>query len=149
MMFSEFEEIAKRAFVYAATRDFGINRKKANVSRVIGLTGISRREVRKHLNAGEIGLVMGDPDIHPAASIPTRWDQGDDSEIIKRFGLRLRDLGTTIDYNASSPSDRVRNFEATAYSLRLSNESLTAISAGCRGSGSKLPRADRFVVEIP
>jgi hypothetical protein len=193
MTFLEFEEISKSAFVYVGSREFGLQGRPANVSRVSTLTGLARRDVRKRLDAPDVDLAMGVHDMHPAASILTRWHQdtdfldsfgkpkaldtkeqpsefaqlvavtnaslvagdilsallaagsvvcdlegrvrpvqryfippvGDDPEIVKRFGLRLRDLAATIDYNAAHSKDRIRNFEATAYSLRLSHKNLT------------------------
>lgn len=43
--YSEFAEIAKRAFVDAASRDYGVRNRPTNTARVAVMTGISRKEV--------------------------------------------------------------------------------------------------------
>jgi hypothetical protein len=43
----EFDQLARRAFVAAASEDYGIRGRPANTSRIAAMTGISRKEVRR------------------------------------------------------------------------------------------------------
>lgn len=43
----EFDQLARRAFVTAASEDYGIRGRPANTSRIAAITGISRKEVRR------------------------------------------------------------------------------------------------------
>ncbi|MEO0576557.1 MAG: DUF6502 family protein [Pseudomonadota bacterium] len=43
----EFSEIAKRAFVEVATKEYGIRGRDTNISRVAVMTGLTRKEVKK------------------------------------------------------------------------------------------------------
>jgi hypothetical protein len=45
--FKEFAEVAKWAFVHVATEEYGIRGRKASISRVALLTGLSRKEVSR------------------------------------------------------------------------------------------------------
>lgn len=45
--FQEFSELAAAAYVKAATEDYGIRKRPANISRVAAVTGISRKAVKK------------------------------------------------------------------------------------------------------
>jgi Family of unknown function (DUF6502) len=47
MTWKEFSDLSKSAFVESATRDYGIQGRPTNVSRVSILTGISRKEVKR------------------------------------------------------------------------------------------------------
>jgi hypothetical protein len=117
MTFSEFATVAKLAFVHVGTRDFGVEGKDASVSRVARLTGMSRRDIERHLSADE---ALGRVRLIQRSVVST----GQEPDAIRLFGLRLGDLGATMDYNASRQADRVHNFEGTAYSLRLSSRDL-------------------------
>jgi hypothetical protein len=51
MSFNAFSDLARRAYVESAMREFGIPGKKQTVSRVSVLTGLSRKEVQRILGA--------------------------------------------------------------------------------------------------
>ncbi|MCA9503282.1 MAG: hypothetical protein H6748_19860 [Spirochaetaceae bacterium] len=51
LAYGEFAELAKRAFVESARRDFGVAGRKTSVSRVAVLTGLTRKEARRLLDA--------------------------------------------------------------------------------------------------
>ncbi len=53
--YQQFSEVAKSAFIYAASNDYGIRGRKTNISRIAAMTGISRKnakEVLENLEAG-------------------------------------------------------------------------------------------------
>lgn len=56
--FREFDQLARRAFVQAATADYGIRGRPTNISRVAAMTGLSRKEIRRIRNTpdAEAGL---------------------------------------------------------------------------------------------
>ncbi len=45
--YTEFAELAKRAFVDAASRDYGVRNRPTNIARVAVMTGLSRKEVSR------------------------------------------------------------------------------------------------------
>ncbi len=74
----EFAEAAKATFVEIASSEFGIRGRPTNVSRVAILTGINRRDVRKHR------ALLAQPDasapqyLNPAQRILSGWHQDAD-----------------------------------------------------------------------
>ncbi len=74
----EFSEVARHAFVYVATNEFGIRGRPTNVSRVAILTGMTRREVRR-----QRALLDKDPQpetgyMSKAARVLSGWHQDRD-----------------------------------------------------------------------
>jgi hypothetical protein len=45
--YKEFSEVLKKAFVEAATRDYGLRGRPTNTSRVAVFTGLTRKEVKR------------------------------------------------------------------------------------------------------
>ena len=82
--FREFSEIAKRAFVDVATKDYGIRGRPTNISRVAVMTGLTRKEVRRIRQLNE----EGDEDIAskdtPISQILHRWHT--DTEFLTSAG---------------------------------------------------------------
>jgi Family of unknown function (DUF6502) len=76
--FREFDEVARAAFVQAATEDYGIRGRLTNTSRVSAMTGISRKQVRLiRETSSKFGL---DPraDLSPLGDLLHRWYTDDD-----------------------------------------------------------------------
>lgn len=55
--YREFSDICKSSFVAVASDEFGIRRRKTNMSRVAVMTGLSRKEVKKVRNSTEIEML--------------------------------------------------------------------------------------------
>lgn len=71
--FTEFSEIAKRAFVHAASTDYGVRNRPTSIARVAVMTGLSRREVSKvRRELARHGLVQA-PTRNIPAEILERW----------------------------------------------------------------------------
>lgn len=87
--YGELAEVAKSVYVEVASTDFSQPGKKRSGSRVAILTGLTRKEVKKHLDAAN-GL---GPDSVPPASLnrATRVLQGwfGDSEYVGPYGIPL------------------------------------------------------------
>ena len=47
MVFREFSDLAKAAFVQVATEEYGIRGRPTNISRVAVMTGLTRKEVKR------------------------------------------------------------------------------------------------------
>ena len=45
--YTEFADLAKRAFVEAASADYGVRNRPTNIARVAVMTGLSRKEVSR------------------------------------------------------------------------------------------------------
>ena len=45
--YTEFAELAKRAFIDAASKDYGVRNRPTNIARVAVMTGLSRKEVSR------------------------------------------------------------------------------------------------------
>ncbi|MCJ7558209.1 MAG: DUF6502 family protein, partial [Gammaproteobacteria bacterium] len=103
----DFAELAKGAFVQAASEDYGIDGRQTNASRVALLTGLSRREVARvrgltesgkletesELKEGQIPRVLTgwhqDPDFLDAAGKPralmNNTEAGGFRDLLKRY----------------------------------------------------------------
>ncbi len=71
--FSALAELAKRAYVDVAIRDFGIPGKKASISRVSILSGLTRKEVQRLLGAPPEAAVAEREHYNRAARVLTAW----------------------------------------------------------------------------
>ena len=76
----EFAEIAKGAFVQAASEDYGIDGRQTNASRVALLTGLSRREVARVRGLTGNGELETESDIQegPIPRLLAGWHQDPD-----------------------------------------------------------------------
>ncbi|MGI9222143.1 MAG: DUF6502 family protein, partial [Woeseiaceae bacterium] len=82
--FREFAEIAKRAFVDVATKDYGLRGRPTNISRVAVMTGLTRKEVRRLReldNDSSENLVARET---PIAQVLHRWHT--DNEFLSQNG---------------------------------------------------------------
>jgi Family of unknown function (DUF6502) len=80
----DFGEIAKSVYVEAATTDFGLRGRAANVSRVAVLTGLTRREVARLRRVVDIDPTTLDDRAGVLARVLSGWHQ--DSEFIDERG---------------------------------------------------------------
>ena len=71
--FSEFNEVAKTAFVDVASSEFGIRGRPTNISRVAVMTGLTRKEVRRLRNRIEEKQEPVSVKTTPISEILTRW----------------------------------------------------------------------------
>jgi hypothetical protein len=71
--FSVFEELAKRAYVDVAMQDFEVPGKKSTISRASVLTGLTRKEVQRLLQAPEESLREASQGYNRAARVLTAW----------------------------------------------------------------------------
>lgn len=69
--YREFAEVAKAAFVDAATAEFGVRGRPTNISRVAAMTGLTRKEVRRLRALAAAGTTTG-PGTVPA-DVLHRW----------------------------------------------------------------------------
>ena len=82
--FREFSEIAKRAFVDVATKDYGIRGRPTNISRVAVMTGLTRKEVRRIRQLNEEGNEESASKDTPISQILHRWHT--DTEFLTEAG---------------------------------------------------------------
>src|SRR6185295_11470661 len=89
--FGAFEEMAKRAYVDVALKDFAIPGKKQTTSRVAVLSGLTRKEVQRLLSEGDDdGEEVADR-YNRAARVLTGWAR--DADFLDRKGKpRILDL---------------------------------------------------------
>jgi Family of unknown function (DUF6502) len=71
--YKDFAEIAKRAFVDAASDKYGLRGRPTNVSRVAVLTGLSRKEVTRIRNDLKSGREISLTDGAAAGDVLNRW----------------------------------------------------------------------------
>lgn len=71
--FGAFAELAKRAYVDVAIRDFGIPGKKPSISRVSILSGLTRKDVQRLLGAPCAAAVVEGGHYNRAARVLTAW----------------------------------------------------------------------------
>jgi hypothetical protein len=83
----EFEEVAKTAYVEVATDDFGVRGRPTNISRVAILTGINRRDVRKHRALAESDTPPAPQAMNAAQRVLSGWFQ--DPEFMASDGTPL------------------------------------------------------------
>jgi Family of unknown function (DUF6502) len=83
----EFEEVAKTAYVEVATDDFGVRGRPTNISRVAILTGINRRDVRKHRALAESDTPPAPQAMNAAQRVLSGWFQ--DAEFMAANGTPL------------------------------------------------------------
>jgi hypothetical protein len=69
--YREFADVAKAAFVDAATAEFGVRGRPTNLSRVAAMTGLTRKEVRR-IRAVQLGAQEAGPGTLPA-DVLHRW----------------------------------------------------------------------------
>lgn len=69
--YRDFAEVAKAAFVDAATAEFGVRGRPTNVSRVAAMTGLTRKEVRRLRSLADTATTTG-PGTVPA-DVLHRW----------------------------------------------------------------------------
>jgi len=80
----DFSEIAKSVYVEAATTEFGLRGRTANVSRVAVLTGLTRREVARLRRVVDIDPTTLDDRAGVLARVLSGWHQ--DAEFIDAHG---------------------------------------------------------------
>jgi hypothetical protein len=71
--FREFDQLARRAFVQAATADYGIRGRPTNISRVAAMTGLSRKEIRRIRNTPDAEGGVAVPKRNRAAELLHLW----------------------------------------------------------------------------
>jgi len=71
--FHEFAEVAKLAFVYVATTEYGIRGRPTNISRVAVLTGLTRKEVRRLRDQNDSGRGAIALRTTPLTTVLHRW----------------------------------------------------------------------------
>jgi len=74
----EFEEVAKTTYVEVATDEFGVRGRPTNISRVAILTGINRRDVRKHRALAESDAPPVPQAMNAAQRVLSGWYQDAD-----------------------------------------------------------------------
>ncbi len=83
--YREFAEVARAAFVDAATAEFGLRGRPTNISRVAAMTGLTRKEVRRLRSLGAAGTAAG-PGTVPA-EVLHRWHT--DPHYLEHHGVPL------------------------------------------------------------
>jgi len=97
--FGAFEEMAKRAYVDVALKDFAIPGKKPTVSRVAVLSGLTRKEVQRLLSEDEAEAEEAADRYNRAARVLTGW--GRDAEFLDRKGKpRILELEGELGFSA-------------------------------------------------
>lgn len=73
--FGEFSDLVKRAYVEAALEDFGDGRKKPTDSRAAVMTGLTRKEVRRHreILTGESAGALAGSHANRASRVVSGW----------------------------------------------------------------------------
>ncbi|MEY4562854.1 MAG: hypothetical protein RLZZ618_2131 [Pseudomonadota bacterium] len=71
--FKAFEELAKRAYVDAATHDFALPGKKPSISRASILTGLTRKDVQRLMETPDAPRPLNDKRYNRAARVLTGW----------------------------------------------------------------------------
>lgn len=71
--FDSFVEVAKRAFIEVAEKDFGIPGKRQTDSRISVLTGLTRKEVARVRDEAEPLSVVADQRLNRAARVVSGW----------------------------------------------------------------------------
>ncbi|MBN1240111.1 MAG: hypothetical protein JXB36_16525 [Gammaproteobacteria bacterium] len=70
---SEFIGLAKTAFVQAASEEYGVRGRPTNISRVAAMTGLSRKEVKKIRDAGDVSRWTPDMELTPTNTVIHFW----------------------------------------------------------------------------
>lgn len=95
----EFAEMSKAAYVDMAGKDYGIQGRPANASRVAILTGLSRREVKKQRDA----LKVTNPEVSDKTNMASRvlaaWHQDPDFLDKRRKPLKLTFQGSKPNFS--------------------------------------------------
>lgn len=69
----EFVAVTKAVYVQAATEDYGVRGRPANVSRVAAMTGLSRKEVSRIRSGGTHSRWTPDMEVTPANTVLHYW----------------------------------------------------------------------------
>jgi hypothetical protein len=87
--FGEFAEVAKSTYVEVAGRDFAIPGRKQSAARVAILTGLTRKEVKRHLDlaSGKVEEALPTANLNRATRVLQGWYQ--DEDFVGPFGLPL------------------------------------------------------------
>ena len=67
--YTEFAELSKRAFVDAASKDYGVRNRPTNIARVAVMTGLTRKEVSRIRREGKKGRARSQLD----ATLPAAY----------------------------------------------------------------------------
>ena len=71
--FDSFVEVAKRAFIEVAEKDFGLPGKRQTDSRISVLTGLTRKEVARVRDEAESLSMVADQRLNRAARVVSGW----------------------------------------------------------------------------
>lgn len=93
--YREFAEVARAAFVDAATAEFGVRGRPTNISRVAAMTGLTRKEVRRLRALAAAGTATG-PGTVPA-EVLHRWHT--DPRYLAHHGVPLE-----LPFEGTGPS---------------------------------------------
>jgi Family of unknown function (DUF6502) len=83
----EFAELSRSVFVDVAATEFGLRGRPTNVSRIALLTGLTRREVRRYRESGEVAPLQdprAEDDLNHASRVLAGWHL--DAEYIDELG---------------------------------------------------------------
>ena len=143
--FRAFEEIAKRAYVDAAMRDFALPDRKPTASRASVLTGLTRKEVQRLLDADEERAARGAPSevttphYNRAARVLTAWAR--DADFHDRRG-RPRALEPTGDDGFAG---LVRRYSGDMPARAVLDELLRVGAVRQRADGRLVPSTRAYV----
>ena len=128
--YREFSEIAKKAFVDIASRDYGLRGRPTNMSRVAAMTGLTRKEIRKIRDCNESKDEFVDIRHTPISQILHRWHT--DSEFLTSSGDPME---LAFDGETGSFSNLIRKFggDVPSGAMRMELERIDAIEVTDNG----------------
>jgi hypothetical protein len=137
--FSVFEELAKRVYVDAAMHDFAMPGKKPTISRASVLTGLTRKEVQRLLQAPEQSLRDVSQGYNRAARVLTAWVRDADF-----FDARGRPKALEFQ-GASGFSELVRRHSGDMPPRAVLDELVRVGAVREHGDGKLLPATRAYV----
>ena len=131
--FDSFVEVAKRAFIDVAEKDFGIPGKRQTDSRISVLTGLTRKDVARVRDEAEPLSVVADQRLNRAARVVSGWvrDFAPVKKMAKATPMRL-----ALDGSERSFAELVRRYSGDMPVQSVLDELLRAgtVTRGTDGS---------------
>jgi hypothetical protein len=137
--FSVFEELAKRVYVDAAMQDFAVPGRKPTISRASVLTGLTRKDVQRLLQAPEQSQRDATQGYNRAARVLTAWIR--DPDFVDARG-RPKALGFQ---GAAGFSELVRRHSGDMPARAVLDELLRVGAVRERSDGTLLPATRAYV----
>ncbi|MGZ5275843.1 MAG: DUF6502 family protein [Caldimonas sp.] len=135
--FSVFEELAKRVYVDTAMQDFALPGKKPTISRASVLTGLTRKDVQRLLQAPEQSLRDVSQGYNRAARVLTAW--GRDADFVDSRGH-----AKALEFHAGF-SELVRRHSGDMPARAVLEELLRVGAVRERDDGTLVPATRAYV----